>query len=653
MKHRITGLPEVLTTEIGQLAISLHQQRGELLVAEFNSPLSSVPPHSNFWSTKDRQIQFSSIEVRNECVAIHTFREKVQHSDERSSSELFDIAYELWRHEIGHSDFASGRFLALVSDKTNVLAVAAELITTGKWQVFNALHLVEAALKYLPEIEVEDLCAFIAAQHAKTERDLARGMIFAAIEKTLSERPVLALDLYEHLKFNITTATMNLASSALLGLALAGEVDDAAQKALRDSTSKNPLTASISLWVIARLLSSFTLLIETQEKCLGTLREHSQNPIKQTRISATQAIAHAAKAHPTLYLDLLNQAQSLEKEALAITTEHLYLNSGSLENLEKFPEFIDALIHVTPDMTAVLSNIDWILSRLLLAGSHHNLVLRFLKTWITINGNSLPRDKESVAIFDQTFMELAQKPELLQKLITEWLIAEETQLPAACAGLISFLWVRGHREPQFSSVILDGMDSDELILLVRRMLGFVLSEEALLSLTFSLLNTQNSAARTHDLVHTLLTQEIGRDYPHDTLEKIKSRTETAPPELKKVLDSAFAKLSHYMNAISDLPVRQELRPPPQLRRAIALRRSAEMRKAMGEVNEQSVLLKLAKQVQLKAGIGWFSVDNGSVGETHHLHSMSQSVNLPRRYLSDPVGYEIQGLLFRIAKRGEK
>lgn len=653
MDHQIDGLANVLTIEIGQLASLLHHQKSNLLTIESDSPFSNAPPPSSFWVTTDREVQFSSLEIRNECVAIHTFRERVQNRDEISSSELFDIAYELWRHEIGHSDFASGRFLALASDKVNILEAAAGLITSGQKQVFDVLDLVKATLKYLPTIKAQDLCSVIAAQHPKTEQDLAHGMIFNAIEKILAERPILALELYDLLRNNISIATLNLASSALLGLARAGKTDDAAAYALGDVMSENPLIAQISLWVIARLLSDFPLPAETQGKCLETLRMYSQSPIKEIRVSATQAIASAAKAHPTLYIDLLSQAQSLEKEALAITADHLFLNSESLQNLERLSELIDTLAHVTPDMSRVLDNIDRVLSRLLSMDHNHNLVLRFLKTWITSHGSSSPHDKESVKFFDQTFKELARKSDLLQTLITEWLVSDEKQLPAACAGLISFLWVQGYKEPQFSKEVLDRMNSDDLLLLVRRMLGFVFSEEPLLSLTFSLLNTENAAAKTFTLVHSLLSQEIGRDYPQDTLEMIRSRNTTASPEVKTMLDSACAQLSDYMKAIDDLPRLQELRPPLQLRRAIGLRRSAEMRKTMDDANEQSIFSKLVTTVQLKAGIGWFSIDKGNVGETHHLHSLSHSVSLPRRYLSDPVGYEIQGLLFRSVKRGEE
>lgn len=655
MEHLFDGLRDPLPEEIGHLASLLHEQRCDRLSIEYDGPsqLTSDAGQYSCWAVQGNLVEFSSIEARNHCVAFHAYREKLQGLEKVSPLFAFDVAHDLWRMEIGHKDSACGRFLALASDHFNVLQVAANLINTGNKAVFDVLHVVEATLKYLPTITVKDLCAITVAQHPKTEQDLARGQIFSAIEEVLVERTVLAWELYGYLRANITDPTMNLTASALLSLAKAGEVDAVAACVLEDVESENMLVAQIAIWIVARLMNSYGLPAEIQNRCIAALRNSAQHPVSQVRLRAIQAIAHASAKHPMLLDDLRDLARSLDKNILAIVADHFFMNADSVQHYETLPEFLDILTHLPPDMGGALNNVDWVLSRLLTNDNNNELVLLYLRTWVINHGSVVVRDKESIEHFDQAIMALIGKPQILQRLITEWLAAEEKQLASACSGLISFLWVRGFREPRFSKEVLDHLGASDLIYLVRRMLGFVFSEDALQSLTFSLLDTEDAPARTYGLVHSLLTDEVGRDYLTSALEATKSRAESAPPELKAMLDSAHAQLTIYMKAIEDLPKLQELQPPFQLRRAIALRRSTEMRETLDAANDQSVFLKLVRQVHLKAGMGCFSVENGKIGETSRLQSFSQEVILPRRYMSDPVGYAIAGLHYRIAKRGDE
>ena len=78
-----------------------------------------------------------------------------------------------------------------------------------------------------------------------------------------------------------------------------------------------------------------------------------------------------------------------------------------------------------------------------------------------------------------------------------------------------------------------------------------------------------------------------------------------------------------------------------------------MKRAQDAANEKSVLRSLFKEVPLKAGRGWFAVSNNQVGPTQKLQTISHSMSLPKRAFTDPVGYAISGLHYRIAKREDE
>ncbi|MDP3423673.1 MAG: hypothetical protein Q8S32_07920 [Burkholderiaceae bacterium] len=152
---------------------------------------------------------------------------------------------------------------------------------------------------------------------------------------------------------------------------------------------------------------------------------------------------------------------------------------------------------------------------------------------------------------------------------------------------------------------------------------------------------------------SLLVEEVGRDYEHATMEALQARQETVGSPEKELLAELYAVLEQRSTANDHLPRLQELRPPTRLRRAIALNRAREMEQAQVAANEKSVFRTLFNEVPLKAGRGWFSASNNQVGPTHHLQSISHSISLPSRALTDPVGYAISGLHYRIAKREDE
>jgi hypothetical protein len=209
------------------------------------------------------------------------------------------------------------------------------------------------------------------------------------------------------------------------------------------------------------------------------------------------------------------------------------------------------------------------------------------------------------------------------------------------------------KSPTFSPLVLNTFNSQDFRFLVRRLLGYVISEEPLLSLTLSLLETNNAPERSFGWVYSLLTDEVGRDYAHATMDALKVRQKTANSPEKELLAQIYAILHQRSTGMDDLPRLHELRPPMRLRRAIELKRAREMEEAMETANEKSIVRLISTVIPMKAGRGWFSVSDNKIGPTQHLQSISHSISLPKRALTDPVGYAISGLIYRIAKRDDE
>jgi hypothetical protein len=636
---------------VAEAALVLHQKNNRCLrIADLEGCSFNQSNEADLWLKEGHDIVFRDLQSRNICSAVATYRAL---GDMFSASQLFDAARTLWRNEIGHEDYASGRLLALSSDHFDCFAEAATLIGAKPNQVFEVLHLVEATIPHSEKINPHSVLKLVQAQHEPTKNDLAAGIFFNALENRLKTDAALAKDLLEITKNNSSSWCQNLYGCVLY----ANVINDSADYgfahlvALADSGSQQD--SHVVIWTIGRIL---------REKKAGAMVSRAAAMLiekcwaqdEETRKVSLRALANAATTEAPLLDALIELSRTEDQYTLTIIAGNIATEFGFYKNHAQFFEIIPSLVNLAPSSKAGIDNYDRVLSELYESQEHRDFVVSQLTNWIVKNGNAKIGEIRISALFDQTIFKIVNDRQLLERVITQWLSADEMQLGSACQGLVSHLWVAGFKTPRFSRAMIAHYSASDLKYLARRMLGYVHHEEALISLTFSLLDITDSASRTFDLVHALLVKEIGRDYPSSTLDAIKDRLEKhAEGNEHDLLNSATAQLTSYMDRVKELPRLNELRGPMLLRRMIALKKNRQMRASQAIADEKSIVRQLMTEVPLKAGTGTFSVSSEGVGVTQELQSYSVEVALPRRYSTDPIGYAIAGLHFRVIKREQE
>jgi len=467
----------------------------------------------------------------------------------------------------------------------------------------------------------------------------------------LSAHPQLAKELYALSRKDMSAANTNLYTAALISLAAAGQALEAAELAMADTDSACNERVAGALWILGRLSHHWEKEPDLKNRVQETLKAMGHHADSNVSRQAWQALSNAAVSQPELVTELLLHAQPDNQAALQVLGNFVFMNLKIVKDHPNLAEMLDALT----DLDAGLANdFDSSLSRLIETGIHDQLVYDCLTAWILKHYNTKTSDEKLSSCFSRSLNKLANKP-LLYELITRWLISDERVLGAAYSELIGHLWVHGVKHPVFAKDVLDTLNADDFKYLVRGLIGWTFYEEALLSLTFSLLETNEAQQRTFGWVHALLVNEVGRNYSHATLKAIQEKLEGATPEVKELLKSAHAKLLAYTEAINQLPIRHELRPPipERIRHAVALKKSRETREARDKADEQSVWQNVFTKIQLKAGTGSFSIYDGKIGPINRLGSHSYSVTLPAQYVIDPLNDEITKLGLRFANRGEE
>ena len=643
-------IPEEIPEEIARLASELHSRRTMDLVIEISNSNSHSKKHisDGFFYFEDSELRFISIAARNHCTAVHSFR-KFENSDlPLNTQKIFDEAHQLEIDEIGHIDFSSGRFLGLTSQKIDVLKIGAEVINASEANyVFRVLRNIGNALPFLKEIKIQSLVELAEAQYPKTSRDFASSQL----NNYLSNDPLLARELYTFVQNQISTENAALYGSALIGMARAGHFVDATELALSDTASECTDLLAAALWTLGCLKDYWERESELKTRVQQVLKVMGQHSDFNVSFQAWRALANAAVSQPELVTELLKHARANNQSALNVLSDFAFMNFKVAKDHPSFAEILDALTGLGTDQT---NDFDYVLSQLIEIKTHDELVYNSLTTWVVKHYNNRNSGEELGSCFAQSIRELIGKP-LLHELITRWLISDEWILGAAFRDLIGHLWVHEVRQPVFAKDILDTLNADDFKYLAPRLLGWTFHEEALLSLTFSLLSTQNAQQRTFNLVYILLVEEMGRNYPQSTLETIQEKLNGASPEEKQLLEKVQTDLLTYTEAIRQLPVRYEFRPPipMRIRHAVALKKAREQREATDKANENSISQQLFTTISLKAGTGSFSLFQGKISEINRLGSYSCSISLPAQYVVDPLNDEIKNLGFRFTKRGDQ
>ncbi len=633
-------------------ALALHQQKNtNLTYSPFSTSELAKVEGNPLWHCVEDGIEFTNLEARNRCAALATFQQVMPLS---GTDALFDAAYGLWRNEIGHPDSASGRLLGLADQNMSVLLGAAKAIGDKSRRVFDILHLLEKALPHLPNICADDIVAVIDAQYESTKRDMAGGMIFNAVERRLQSESQIAWEIWHITRTNMSESMQGLYSIALQALMHTDQQSLALEKARQDAEDIDPLIAGAALWTLGRAIQAHKLNEFDLDDCVAVLINKTSGTSTEIQQSAIHAVAHASLKDERLMSELVRLASEHGDNTLAVIADFLFMNQQDLPvSSPHFKPLLQSLVWLSPLQKNAIDNFDWVLHQLYATPEHRPLVLDCFSQWVIQHGGTSLNDKSLIEMFDQTIMQIVNDQSGLQAVITRWLVAPEKQLAVAFGGLISYLHIRGVKSPTLSPEVLNTFTAQDFRFLARRLLGYVISEGPLLSLTFSLLETNNASDRSFGWVYSLLTDEVGKDYAHATMEALKVRKETAHSPEKELLEQIHAVLLSRNTAMDDLPRLQELRPPMRLQRAIALSRAREMEQAMETANEKSIVRLISTVIPMKAGRGWFSVSDDQVGPIQNLQSFSHSVSLPKRALTDPVGYAIAGLHYRIAKREDE
>ncbi len=643
-------------TGLAALALQLHKTDSEQL--EISVPADMVVKVSGVQGVTlvDGKLKFVTLSDRNRIVATATFEALGEMA--LDASALFAEAARLWRHEIGHDDTACARLLAMVHPRSDVLAMAIPEITTTS-NVFRLLNMLEKLLPLLDQLDWASLLAVSAAQYPRTKGDGAAGAFFGQVQQWLVAHPGSGAELSALLLREPSEPLANLLTAAWLAWGADAAVAAAARVVELSAHTQSPLPA-VTGHVAERMLENTHLPQGAAAPLEALVQEWLAGGTPEVRrrgVAAATSVLHLRRTFDTI-LRVLAEAgdpDTLGYLAFALSRHaKVFLEAGT------FFDWLALCVRLPTSHAGAVRFLDSTLARLLgPQSSHRDAVLQFLQAWITAQPMGERIGREFPELFGSCAGRIVEDQALLPQVVTTWFMADARAMPDAAASLIAGLSSEGrvHRNNEipisvgFDPALLDGAVTADFLFLARRLIGYVINADLLLSLALSLLRVRDAQSRVHPLMASLLGDEIGYDYPVTTVKRLGTAIDTeTDASTRALLERIRDDLQRYLTQLDTLPRLQELEVPLTVQRAFRKARAKQMEHGMREARKKSVFAQIVTQVHLKAGLSSFQYLREDFTEPMTLKSMSYSFEMPRRESLDPVGNAYRLHMQRLAKR---
>lgn len=633
----------------GKLARQLQAaDRGELEI-EIPAGAQFDPSSTPGASVDGGKLRFARLEDRNAAAAADVLVELGNPPFDEQA--VWAAADDLWGREIGNADMASGRLLATVHPSISVLRLATAHITCPA-DVFDALHLVEAALPYLEEVELPDVVALCDAERPHTVNDLAGGAFYHALSRWFARKPAAARDMIEMLLTQPCKARGNLLGAAWMAWFASDQQASVTRLLEADARSDLAELHEVTCWIAGRMLAEPSLSAELAPALEAPILLRITDEDSMQRRAGLRAASAVLHLRRTFDATLRARVAAGDQDAAGCVAQALSHNDGDLLQAGIFFEWLPLCVGLGEGFERTLDGLDFSLSRLLLPDSTHTeLVLEFLEAWARAHLGSTAGKREFADRFNACTRALLSQPPLLSRVFTRWMLADGQATANAAASMVAAARTDGHMAIEFDRAVLDTATEADLLYLAKRMLGYLLEPKQMLSLALSLLESRDAKVRVFPLLRWMLYEQLGYDHPGTTSDALQKRAEQeTDADTKELLGSIAARLEADMAALQALPRLRELEVPMALRRDFSKARAKVMQRSIREAQKQSVFAQLATQIHIKAGETSFQHQGESWTEPMHFASHSVSFEMPRREALDPVGNAYRRLQLRTTKR---
>lgn len=596
---------------------------------------------SDDYYLKDNKLIFSSYENRDKYIVRH-YCSTIDFSDADVKEKILNVSFDIYTTGLRGDNSTAGLFLSQYEDEIDIWG----MLTTSTRSHYETTSLTDQFLKHTKNIETKVIFSFFSEIYNKSNGYIGTFPLFS---DRLSEDTSKCHEIIKEFYLDIKQDVLFLYNIALSAL----QKDDhsSAIDILLDDVEKNDVILSPqALWILGRFVERNNIEYRNDE-IKSAIKDKIISPVTDISNAAIQATVNTIEKIPEFRQIIHKLLNDNHIKAIAWLCQRI-ATTKNLQSHTDFPDWINIICINSGDDIELRGLIFHILSSLTEDETKHQLLIRYL--FIMIKNGSIVRKSQEI---DNFLYNAMKSIELINKIFTLALIDDTPEIAEFSQLLSTHLMINdsSHLLSYDLTIIKDFTEKD-FIFLVRRTLGFITNEKHLMSSILSLLDVDNANKRTGNLVLSVISNEIAMDYPNyviDVIRECKNKIRNKKNHTLKIYDDILTHTEDYLNSLKKYPRIKEFEPPSAYVLSFQKERDKVMAKNQEIINEDSFVFKIATRIPLKAGIASFYY-NGDFGtgysEPSYLHPFSSSYSLPRRHVTDNIGYEIRTVMFKTAKR---
>lgn len=556
---------------------------------------------------------------------------------------FLEIINDWYQHYNGEQKALSKQLALLHNDGSiNLITEFSKLNNDGKREFFSVRHILEDAL---PSINSSVLEVMQCVKYLTTEagNDMAAGMLYSPFTQFCEA----SLDRPE----NVLTLAINSSNEELF---------DFIAPALRAGANLNlsrfvrkaiELTDHNNLKIRARAVyalgninyeSNLSLINDVIESLKTVIRVEYDSQVYQSVVKSSFYLYLADESKEQEVCELIVSAL-VEKNEYEVhaASELLFRETKKLPN-SILNILLEALQNTNPKNTGTIDNIDYGLQYLVKANQIEK-VLPLLEHLIVNN-----KDEILITQFDSLTYAVLENKNLLNSLVTKWLLSKKIALCKAVFDLINS--VHGNDIGLSADLnILDG-HTNEVFFLVRKAIGWLFTKPvSTASFIVSLIEQASDEEQSE--IAQLLFHPLLISYPGSSKQYLLDISPELSQKSQVIISKALETLGNYhdgLNAAKDIP---ELWPKHSQRETHFRHFSRQMSDAHKEAQKHSIFGKLVKNSVLLYGnksINYIQgPENKQTRQEIPLQKISHSIEFPSLENIDPHSLDYMLRTFRV------
>lgn len=587
------------------------------------------------FSLVDLQITFDSIAHRNQLAAEHHFEILKDEIGPFPSQQWLTRSNELWQfddHSVLAMDSVAGRFLALLEEHFELLPLASDCLNRGN--VFDILMPISACLRFLKTLPVEHIYTLSVKQDEYTRRDLYRDFFYQKLSAALISKVDVAEEILRREQEGATEITINLYKAAMYAIQKTS-AHDCAKLAISNLDSPNESLHSAAYQVLGTLVETAVIDPELNKKIVDHILfglTSTKSSVQEGALLAVLSCANRTSIFDSLITELVENGSD---------TAAYYLAKVLWQNWRLFGRNL-LLEHTMPVICSRFSGssidctfLDFLLVDLLKEPDHQLTVVKSLENWVEnqIEVRSLIKD------LDSTISAIINSPTQFSTVLTSWLSKNSKSFGFAAGDLVAHASFREVSHIAFDSAMVDSMTPQTFEYLAYRTIGFIHRPEDQIALVVSLHRILELCDRKVETLRHILLEELGYEVPGLVVEALEREMAIHPST--HLFPEIIDELQKRSKIQKELLPRKEFQVSTRLVRAFSRQRTAEMASAMKQGQSQSVFLKMATKITVKAGTQVFNFQNLPIDQSMQLKELSVSCTIPKSLMLDPVGLELR------------